>query len=128
MRSVRRGHGADTGGGGAAAGFGLFHANRSNAFCLADDLMEPLRPLVDRRAPRQLHDQGCREVTPEAKKGLLGLGLADPVRMGHANGARRRSTVNLTPHGRLLGGGRHQGEIHRLEIPQAWTRPPVPPR
>lgn len=27
---------------------GVHHANRYNAFCLADDLMEPLRPLVDR--------------------------------------------------------------------------------
>lgn len=26
---------------------GLFHSNRSNAFALADDLMEPFRPLVD---------------------------------------------------------------------------------
>lgn len=26
---------------------GLFHRNRYNAFCLADDMMEPYRPLVD---------------------------------------------------------------------------------
>jgi len=26
---------------------GLFHANRGNAFALADDMMEPFRPLVD---------------------------------------------------------------------------------
>ncbi len=29
---------------------GLCHSNRSNSFCLADDMMEPLRPLVDDRA------------------------------------------------------------------------------
>ncbi|MBL0921808.1 MAG: type II CRISPR-associated endonuclease Cas1 [Phycisphaerales bacterium] len=29
---------------------GISHSNRSNTFALADDLMEPLRPLVDRRA------------------------------------------------------------------------------
>ena len=28
---------------------GVFHKNRSNAFCLADDLLEPYRPLVDWR-------------------------------------------------------------------------------
>ncbi len=28
---------------------GLFHTNRSNPFCLADDLMEPWRPIVDWR-------------------------------------------------------------------------------
>ena len=26
---------------------GIFHRNRYNAFCLADDLMEPYRPYVD---------------------------------------------------------------------------------
>ena len=28
-------------------GIGLHHSNRGNAFALADDLMEPFRPLVD---------------------------------------------------------------------------------
>lgn len=28
---------------------GLHHKHRANSFCLADDLMEPLRPLIDRR-------------------------------------------------------------------------------
>ena len=29
-------------------GLGLHHHHRNNAFCLADDLMEPFRPLIDR--------------------------------------------------------------------------------
>ena len=49
---------------------GLNHSNRSNAFCLADDLIEPLRPLVDDRA-RELYRQGHNELTTEAKAGLL---------------------------------------------------------
>ena len=28
--------------------FGIFHKNRYNAYCLADDIMEPYRPYVDR--------------------------------------------------------------------------------
>ncbi|MCA9225704.1 MAG: type II CRISPR-associated endonuclease Cas1 [Planctomycetales bacterium] len=56
---------------------GLKHSNRSNAFCLADDLIEPLRPLVDDRA-RDLREQGYDRLTSEAKTGLLSL-LADPV-------------------------------------------------
>lgn len=28
--------------------FGIFHRNRYNAYCLADDIMEPYRPFVDR--------------------------------------------------------------------------------
>ena len=27
--------------------FGIFHRNRYNAYCLADDIMEPYRPYVD---------------------------------------------------------------------------------
>ena len=36
---------------------GLQHKNRYDAFCLAADLMEPFRPLVDRR----VYQWGCRE-------------------------------------------------------------------
>ncbi len=34
-------------GSGLLPSFGIFHRNRFNAFCLADDMMEPYRPLVD---------------------------------------------------------------------------------
>jgi len=36
---------------------GIHHHNRYDAFCLADDLMEPFRPLVD-RAVAELREQG----------------------------------------------------------------------
>jgi len=36
---------------------GVFHKNRGNPFCLADDLLEPYRPFVDWRV-RQLYDEG----------------------------------------------------------------------
>lgn len=34
-------------GSGLLPAFGIHHSNRFNAFCLADDIMEPYRPLVD---------------------------------------------------------------------------------
>ncbi|MDX9694776.1 MAG: type II CRISPR-associated endonuclease Cas1 [Bacteroidales bacterium] len=34
-------------GSGLLPSFGIFHKNRFNAFCLADDIMEPYRPFVD---------------------------------------------------------------------------------
>ncbi|MCK4919773.1 MAG: type II CRISPR-associated endonuclease Cas1 [Bacteroidales bacterium] len=34
-------------GSGLLPSFGIFHKNRYNAFCLADDIMEPYRPFVD---------------------------------------------------------------------------------
>jgi CRISPR-associated protein Cas1 len=51
---------------------GLFHANRGNAFALADDLMEPFRPLVDCTVRSIVASRGCR-VDTEAKHTLAGL-------------------------------------------------------
>lgn len=51
---------------------GVHHANRGNAFALADDLIEPLRPLVDVLALR-LRARGCEEVTSDAKRAFAGL-------------------------------------------------------
>ena len=51
---------------------GLHHSNRGNAFALADDLMEPFRPLVDATAYNIARTEGT-EVTPEAKQALVRL-------------------------------------------------------
>lgn len=60
----------------AAAGLhptiGLFHSNRSNAFALADDLMEPFRPLVDLTARAIAAGDGA-EVTSDAKRRMAEL-------------------------------------------------------
>lgn len=60
----------------AAAGLhptiGIFHSNRSNAFALADDLMEPFRPLVDLTA-RTILTQSGPEVTSTAKQAFARL-------------------------------------------------------
>lgn len=63
---------------------GIQHANRSNAFCLADDLVEPLRPLVDARA-RRLYRESQTELTPPAKAALLEL-LTLRVRLKEQSG------------------------------------------
>jgi CRISPR-associated protein Cas1 len=90
---------------------GLKHSHRSNAFCLADDLIEPLRPLVDDRA-RELYRQGFAELIPEAKAGLLKL-LADDVRLGDETGplmvALHRYVASLVKC--------FQGQAKKLEIP-----------
>jgi len=92
---------------------GLFHSNRANAFCLADDLMEPLRPLVDDRA-RELFWQGYEELTQEAKARLLEL-LSEPVRFG-----QRRGPLMGSLHRMVASLVRcYQGEARHLEIPRA---------
>lgn len=55
---------------------GLHHANRLNAFALADDLVEPFRPLVD-AVVRRMVEEGEREVGKAAKARLAALLSAD---------------------------------------------------
>jgi len=58
----------------------IFHANRSNAFALVDDLLEPFRPFVDVQV-RKLLDQDITEVSRDAKTTLaqvLSLDLETP--------------------------------------------------
>jgi len=63
---------------------GLHHSHRSNLFCLADDLIEPLRPLVD-ACVRQLAFAGETELTQPVKAELLDL-LTAEVQVGEFAG------------------------------------------
>lgn len=60
----------------AAAGLlselGIHHKNALNPFCLADDLMEPYRPLVDELV-FHLQEQQEIALTPAIKRELIGL-------------------------------------------------------
>ena len=56
---------------------GLKHVGRANPFCLADDLMEPLRPLMDARV-RYLVARGELVLDQPTKAELLNV-LAEPV-------------------------------------------------
>lgn len=51
---------------------GIQHKNRYNAFSLADDLMEPYRPLVDARVLAWLDAGKPPEMGPESKRHILG--------------------------------------------------------
>jgi len=57
---------------------GIFHRNRYNAYCLADDIMEPYRPYVDKMV-RGIIDQTSTidELTKELKTKLLSLPALD---------------------------------------------------
>jgi len=59
---------------------GIHHNSRSNAFCLADDLVEPLRPLVD-RIVRDVWMDGTKTLDPLAKQRLIGV-MHTTVRTG----------------------------------------------
>ncbi|WP_280951359.1 type II CRISPR-associated endonuclease Cas1 [Manganibacter manganicus] len=51
---------------------GIHHANRGNAFALADDLIEPFRPLVDLMTIK-LTAKGYSEVSADVKRAYAGL-------------------------------------------------------
>jgi len=51
---------------------GIHHCNRYNAYCLADDIMEPFRPFVDLTVLKILKKfDAVEDLTPEIKKVLL---------------------------------------------------------
>ena len=65
-------------GSGLAPVFGLFHHNKYNPYCLADDLMEPYRPYVDQRVLNWLdHNPLESTLTKPAKIHLLDIATAD---------------------------------------------------
>jgi CRISPR-associated protein Cas1 len=63
---------------------GLHHCNRSNHFCLADDLIEPWRPFVDNRV-RDMWETGYDTLNQPAKAELLGL-LEMKIALGEQTG------------------------------------------
>ena len=57
---------------------GIHHRNKYNAYCLADDVMEPYRPYVDRLV-MEIFDKypDCSELTKELKMELLQIPVLD---------------------------------------------------
>jgi len=78
---------------------GIFHRNQYNAYCLADDIMEPYRPFVDRVICRIVGMNGrYLEMTPAMKKELLGIPATDVLMEGQKSplmNAVQRTTASL---------------------------------
>lgn len=61
---------------------GIHHSNKYNAYCLADDIMEPYRPYVDLMVVDMIKTHNLPpEITKETKKHLLTIPTID-VKMG----------------------------------------------
>jgi CRISP-associated protein Cas1 len=78
---------------------GIFHRNQYNAYCLADDLMEPYRPYVDKIVCGIIRGNGMfLEMTPSMKKELLQIPAMDVVIDGQKSplmNAVQRTTASL---------------------------------
>lgn len=92
---------------------GIHHHNRYNAYCLADDVMEPYRPLVDRHVVDITRKSpGQEELTPEIKRMLLTIPTID-VRIG---GQRSPLLIAVTQTTASLAKC-FLGEIHKITYP-----------
>lgn len=57
---------------------GIHHHNRYNAYCLADDIMEPYRPYVDELVVGYTDENGYpNELTPDIKRVMLSIPVLD---------------------------------------------------
>lgn len=78
---------------------GIHHRNQYNAYCLADDIMEPFRPFVDQVVCQIIRGNGkFLEMTPNIKKALLAIPAVD-VQIGGQKSplmvAVQRTTASL---------------------------------
>lgn len=103
---------------GYSPAIGIHHHHRGNPFCLADDLIEPLRPIVD-GCVRRLHHQGHYEITQKTKAELLGL-LTCTVSFGDETGP-----LNVVVHRYVTRFGNClRGETAEMDYPkrtQPWN-------
>jgi CRISPR-associated protein Cas1 len=78
---------------------GIHHRNQYNAYCLADDIMEPYRPYVDLLVYQMVRNHGnFLELTPDMKKQFLTLPQIDVVIEGQTSPmmvAITRTTASL---------------------------------
>lgn len=78
---------------------GIFHRNQYNAYCLADDIMEPYRPFVDKIVCRIVMMNGrFLELGPPLKKELLQIPAMDVIMDGVSSpllNAVQRTTASL---------------------------------
>ena len=78
---------------------GIFHRNQYNAYCLADDVMEPYRPFADKLVVQLIEENGLiEELTPAIKKKLLVLPAMDVEVQGETSPlmiAMQRTTASL---------------------------------
>lgn len=78
---------------------GIHHRNKYNAYCLADDMMEPYRPLVDAIVADNVHAGVAYEaLDPNWKREFLGIAAMDVVVKKEKSPlmvAMQRSTASL---------------------------------
>jgi len=93
---------------------GIHHHNRYNAYALADDIMEPYRPYVDRLVLEiMLKYDSISELTPELKKELLQIPVIDI----YIDGQKSPLMVGLQQTTASLAAS-YEGGIRKIKYPE----------
>lgn len=93
---------------------GIHHHNRYNAYCLADDIMEPYRPYVDNMVYHMISEEGVNteELTLDIKSKLLTIPTLDVNISG-----KRRPLMIAAGHTTASLARCFAGEIRRISYP-----------
>lgn len=93
---------------------GIHHHNRYNAYCLADDIMEPYRPYIDQLVIDIIRrNDDISEITKELKMQLLGIPMLDVIVNGKRSPlmiAAQQTTASLAKC--------FAGEVRRISYPE----------
>ncbi len=96
---------------------GIHHHNRYNAYCLADDIMEPYRPYVDELVIKIIgRHENYTELTKDLKAELLSVPVLDVVIDGKRSPlmiAASQTTASLYKS--------FSGELRKIDYPQMET-------
>lgn len=112
----------------AAAGLhpslGLHHRNRYNPFCLADDLMEPFRPVVDRAVARWVDAHGAdRDLDGDTRRMILAS-----LFERHALDGEQHTLFEVTARLAASLAQAYAGQTRRLAFPSGLAEPAPPSR
>lgn len=94
---------------------GLFHTNKYNAYCLADDIMEPYRPYVDQLVCQIKETFGTEhvEMSTDVKRRLLELPVVDVVISGKRRPLLIAATMTVASLWKC-----YNGELRKISYPE----------
>lgn len=94
---------------------GIHHHNRYNAYCLADDIMEPYRPYVDDLVVN-LYDNGHTELNGDVKSQLLSIPVIDVTISGKRSPLMIAAGITTASLYKCF-----SGEIRKIAYPEITT-------
>ena len=92
---------------------GIHHHNRYNAYCLADDIMEPYRPYIDLIVHSIVKKYGSGELTDEAKKDMLSIPTTEVVVNGKRSPLMIAASITSASLAKCF-----NGEVRKIAYPE----------